>query len=144
MRKMIASVVIVAVLGMAPVSHSQEPAPAPAPPATQPTVAELQRQIEKLKFQKEIAKMDSEKENNQLRAENQRLKAEIERLSRRVTVVPRLPTIPGATTRPYTFVHPEPRNVPNDWVPQQFNGQTFYVIPLAGESRPTQAPASRR
>jgi hypothetical protein len=139
MRKMIASVVIVAVLAMASISHSQEPTTTPD-------------------LQKELARLRAE--NQQLKKENDLLRQRLARVAttrpyelrlpdnfrnfrdfgNRLRITPRMPS----TTQPFNFVLPESGRIPNHWVPKQFNGETFYVIPLGAESRPTPVRASQR
>lgn len=66
----------------------------------------------------------------------QELLKRIEKLEARVKeleqLVPRT-VVPASITPPPQFVP----NVPRHWIPQEFNGQTYYIIPL------TKAPQAK-
>ena len=47
----------------------------------------------------------------------------------------RIPDRRGATTRPFTLIVPDGNSIPRDWVRREFNGQPFYLIPLADNQR---------
>jgi len=127
----------VAVLSMASMSHSQEPATGPD---LQKELARLRAENQQLKTENEQLRQRLAKSATtrpyELRIDPYKLK-NFREFGERLRITPRLPRLPS--TSPYSFTLPDQRSVPNDWVPQQFNGQTFYLIPLAAESRPTAA-----
>jgi hypothetical protein len=111
-RIVIAVGLIAVGIGLAPWGRAAEPTPAkPVAPAE----TERERALKQL-----LA--DRAEEIDKLKLENERLKQEVRDLkSRRPAVLPQLP--------PLKLAPPSPA-VPKNAVPREFNGETYYLVPL--------------
>lgn len=99
---------------LAPWGRAAEPAPAkPAAPVPQ---TELERKLS-------AALAEAREEIDTLKQQNKRLRGELRELKSRQPAV--LPDLPELRLVPATPA------VPKNAIPQQFNGETFYLVPLA-------------
>jgi hypothetical protein len=116
--------------------------PAKGEPATEPSRVELsKRESEISSLKDQIAGL--EKRNRELAKENEKLQARISELKARGNIIeaPLRVNPPAVTPRNSLSV---PDNMPRGSVPHEFNGSTFYVVPLGhGQvQNSTLAPAS--
>jgi hypothetical protein len=103
---------IVAGVVLAPWGRAAEPAPALAKPAAP---ADTERELKQL-----LA--DRAEEIDRLKLENARLKREIRELkSRQAAVLPQVPRLQLAPPAPAA---------PKNAIPREFNGDTYYLVPL--------------
>ena len=108
------------VFPLGPAGHAEEPATKRAPATTSPAGAgQGERAL--------LAKAEAlARRNVELEHENRMLKELVRELESRQAMIVRPPD-GGAIQVPNLS---GARAVPPHWVPQQFNGETFYVIPL--------------
>ena len=111
--------VVFAVSSFAP-SRAQQPATRPEAPKQDPDKV--------MKSLEQVLKAYQD-ENTALRARVKELEAEVQKLkqSRTVTLLPGQPQA----------------KVPDGWVPREFNGMTYYVVPLDGSRSGAGAGATR-
>jgi hypothetical protein len=112
----LACVIVSAIVCVAPSSAEQAVPPAPAAPAAKDPAKLIKSLEDLLKGYQE--------ENAALRAQVAELEAQVVRLQRKAVMVPQ-PGVPGQS------------QVPPGWQPFQFNGMTYYVVPLGdGQGAP--------
>ena len=102
-------------LSLGPTGHASEPSTKSAPPATAPARPDARHEALKDMVN------DYARRNADLEFENARLKLRIRELESRQMAVREV-----RERAPLPRVEP----VPPHWVPKQFNGETFYLIPL--------------
>ena len=109
---------IVVGIALAPWGRAAEPETSkPAAPAETERERALKQQL-----------VDRAEEINKLKLENARLKREIRELkSRQPAVLPQLPPLNLA---------PQAPNMPKNAIPREFNGETYYLVPLNGTAEP--------
>ena len=110
----------VVVLSLGPIGRAGEPSSKPANPTTAPERGTTREQV------LEEMVRDLGRRSAELEVENRQLKARIRELEARRPVV-EVP--PGRGDKPRNLAEP---GVPRHWVPREFNGETFYLIPLKG------------
>ena len=106
----IACVIVSATFCVAPSRAEHAVPPAPAAPAAPKDPAQVIKSLQDLL-------KGYQDENAALRAKVTELEAQVVRLQRKAVMVPQ----PGAPGQP---------QVPPGWQPFQFNGMTYYVVPL--------------
>jgi hypothetical protein len=106
-----------------------------AGPSTQPSGAER----ENAELRQRVAALEAQVKS---------LEDQVTRLKRReggyiVPPTPRTPSIPEAPRMPYRYDRavPAPQQPGRDWIPRQYDGRAFYIVPCT----PTEntAPATR-
>jgi hypothetical protein len=122
----IACVIVSATFCVAPSSAEQAVPPAPD--------GRVDKDPAKLIKSLEDLLKGYEQENAALRAQVAELEARVVRLQRKAVMLPQ-PNVPGQS------------QVPPGWQPFQFNGMTYYVVPLSdgqgAPARPITLPAGR-
>jgi hypothetical protein len=112
-------------------ARAAAPAPASAPAETRDLeIAKLKLQIQKLEAEKELLSL-------QLKVSEKKI-AELERAGARQPAADELRVLPYLAPRrdsgsinPFVPIAPQSNTAtPKSWVPREFNGQTYYVIPL--------------
>jgi hypothetical protein len=124
LRNVLVVAVALAASSAAPSGAQQKEAPAPAPDAAerrQETMRETMKELldENVKLRKQ--NLDLRKDNDALKQQFQEYKDVVKQLrsNRGTLVIPPQPA-PGQATG----------KVPQSWQPFEFNGATYYVIPL--------------
>src|SRR5215211_2535483 len=107
------------VLSVAPTGRAEEPASPSSPPTTAPVSPAGEHRLgQRVK--------DLSERVRDLEQENRRLKARVRDLESRGPILAQPPRVLPV---PAPRLH-NPPAVPRHWVPREFNGETFYLIPL--------------
>ncbi len=132
MRCFILILITSLILLVTPVSRSQ--VPATSPKTEMQKLRDLVASLQERLSQTQARLFQSEDENAELKKEIARLRAELN-TQPRFRVFPRTPS-----TQPFRFEIPNPLiprqySLPKNWEERQFNGQSYYLIPLESDSK---------
>jgi hypothetical protein len=118
--------------------QQKAPTPASAPSADAGDAGDA-RDLEIARLKLQIQKLEAEKEllALQLKVSDKKV-ADLERAGARlpaadeVRVAPYVaPRLDSGSINPFNAIVPQSNTTPKNWVPREFNGQTYYLIPLS-------------